>query len=102
VRALLTTAVLANAILPAVPVENAPVGMMVIYPPVVAIPVGGVIVVISVVPDTNTMGLTGAIVVALAIAAGATDPVTGTPKVWVATVAELPMTVVLVPRLCAR
>ena len=62
----LTTAVDASAMLPAVVVVKMPVGMIVICPPVVAIPVGAVIVTMAVVPDTNTICVVGAIVVALA------------------------------------
>ena len=60
------TALDASAILPAVVVVKVFVGMMVICPPVVAIPVGAVIVTMAVVPDTNTICVVGAIVVALA------------------------------------
>ena len=92
----LTTAVDASAMLPAVVVVKMPVGMIVICPPVVAIPVGAVIVTMAVVPDTNTICVVGAIVVALATV-GATSPVACTPKIFVAVVAVTPMTVVFDP-----
>jgi hypothetical protein len=61
----LTTAVDANAILPAVVVVNAASGIRVIRPPPDAIGAGGVIVAIAVVPLINTICCVGAIVVAL-------------------------------------
>ena len=64
--ALLTTAVEANAILPAAVVLNAPVGISTIVPPPSEIGDGGVIVAIAAVPDTKTIFVTGAMVVALA------------------------------------
>jgi len=65
-RAREITAVDASAMLPAVVVVKMFVGMMVICPPVLAIPVGAVIVTIAVVPETNTICVVGAMVVALA------------------------------------
>ena len=94
--ALPTTAAVASAIFPAVVVLNSPVGMIVICPPVADIPVGAVMVSIAAVPDTNTIGLTGAIVAADAIV-GAATPVTDTPNILVANVAEFPSVAVLLP-----
>ena len=65
-----TTAVDASAMFPAVVVVKMPVGIIVICPPVVAIPVGAVIVTIAVVPETNEICFVGAIVDALAIVGG--------------------------------
>jgi hypothetical protein len=62
-RIRLTTAVDEIAILPAVVVVKAPVGIIVM----VFIPAAGVIVAIAVVPLTKKTGVVGAIVVALAI-----------------------------------
>jgi len=78
ISALLTTAVEARAMFPAVVVVNIPVGINVICPPVVDIGAGAVIVAIAVVPETNTICVVGAIVVALAIV-GATAPVAFSP-----------------------
>jgi hypothetical protein len=55
IKALPTTAVLANAILPAVVVVKIPVGMSVICPPPSDIGLGAVIVAIAVVPDTKAI-----------------------------------------------
>ena len=64
----------ARAIFPLVPVDHKPVGISIIWPPADDIPVGAVIVLIVVVPDTNVMGAVGVIVSALAIV-GAVKPV---------------------------
>lgn len=77
-KALLTTAVDASAMFPAVVVVKMPVGISVIDPPPDAIGAGGVIVSIAVVPLMNTMAVVGAIVVALAIV-GAAAEVARTP-----------------------
>jgi hypothetical protein len=66
VSALLTTAVPANAILPAVVHVNTPVGIKIIEPPPAEIGLGAVIVTTAVVPETKAIGVVGAIVVALA------------------------------------
>lgn len=63
IRILLTTAVDARAILPAVVVVNAPVGIIVMT----FMPAGGVMVAIAVVPLTKNDDVVGAIVVALAM-----------------------------------
>jgi hypothetical protein len=96
ISARLTTAVDASAMLPAVVVVKMPVGMMVICPPVVAIPVGAVIVATAVVPEMNVICFVGAIVPALAIV-GATSPVAWTPKIRFAVVDDVPITVVFAP-----
>jgi len=62
VSALFNTAVVANAILPAVLVDHSPVGISVICPPVVDIGNGAVMVLIVVVPDTKWIGNVGVIV----------------------------------------
>lgn len=81
IRALLTTAVDARAILPPdVAVVQRPVGINVICPPVDAIGPGGVIVFIVVVPEIKTIEVVGAIVVADAMV-GATAPVAMMPLV---------------------
>jgi len=67
IKAFETTAVETNAILPAVVVENMPVGIRMIEPPFVEIGEGAVIVAIDVVPETKAIGVVGAIVVAEAI-----------------------------------
>jgi hypothetical protein len=67
INALLTTVVVTKAIFPAVVVDHTPVGIIVICPPVVAMPVGGVMVAMLILPDTNTMLVVGAMVVALAM-----------------------------------
>ena len=91
IRALLTTAVEANAIFPPVVVVNIPVGIKVICPPVPEIGTGAVIVAIGVVPDTNAIAVEGAIVVADAIV-GATTLVAVTPTmVGVVIVGEDPV-----------
>jgi hypothetical protein len=77
-KALLTTAVDASAMFPAVVVVKMPVGISVIAPPPDAIGAGGVIVAMAVVPLINTMAVVGAIVVALAIV-GAAAEVARTP-----------------------
>jgi hypothetical protein len=56
----------ANAILPAVVHVNTPVGIKVIVPPPAEIGLGAVIVTTAVVPEIKTIGVVGAIVVALA------------------------------------
>lgn len=71
-KALLTTAVPAIAMLPAVVHVNAPVGINVIVPPPTDIGLGAVIVTMPAVPLINTIDVVGAIVVALAIV-GATS-----------------------------
>jgi hypothetical protein len=76
--ALLTTAVDAKAILPAVVVVKIPVGISVIWPPVLIMGLGGVIVAIAVVPETKTILFAGAIVVDEAIV-GATFEVANNP-----------------------
>jgi hypothetical protein len=81
---------------PAVVVVKMPVGISVTCPPVVAIPVGAVIVSIAVVPETNTICVVGAMVAALATV-GATCPVAVTPNNLVTRVAVVPITVVFVP-----
>ena len=63
---------------PAVVVVNIPVGINVICPPANDIGDGAVIVAIAVVPETNTICVVGAIVVALAIV-GAAAPVAFSP-----------------------
>ena len=77
---MLTTAVEARAMFPAVVVVNIPVGINVICPPANDIGDGAVIVAIAVVPETNAICVVGAIVVALAIV-GAAAPVASNP-VW--------------------
>jgi hypothetical protein len=67
INALLTIDVVIKAILPAVVVAKMPVGIIVICPPVVNKFVGGVMVAILVVPDTNVISEVGAMVVAEAI-----------------------------------
>ena len=71
-----TTATDANAIFPVVAVVKSPVGISVICPPFVNV-LGGVIVVIAVVPDTNEIIVVGAIVVALAMVGVAAPDATG-------------------------
>ena len=91
IKALLTTAVEANAIFPAVVVVNMPVGINVICPPVLEIGNGAVMVTTGVVPDTNVMAVEGAMVVADAIV-GATTLVAVTPTmVGVVIVGEDPV-----------
>ena len=70
--------------MPAVVVAKIPVGIRVIEPPFVDIGLGAVIVAIDVVPDINTMGVVGTIVVAEAIV-GAPDvvPFEVKPKILV-------------------
>ena len=72
-RALETTVVEARAMLPVTPVTKMPVGIMVICPPLALMGEGGVIVSMVVVPDTKTMAVTGAMVVALAMVGAAAD-----------------------------
>ena len=91
-----TTAVDASAMFPAVVVVKMPVGIIVICPPVVAIPVGAVMVTIAVVPEIKVICFVGAMVAALAIV-GATSPVAWTPKILFAVVDDVPMTVVFAP-----
>ena len=69
--ALLTTAVPATAMFPAVVQVNAPVGINVIVPPPVEIGAAAVMVTTAVVPETKAIGVVGAIVVALAIVGAA-------------------------------
>lgn len=69
--ALLTTAVPARAIFPAVVQVNMPVGINVIVPPPVEIGAAAVMVTTAVVPEIKTIGVVGAIVVALAIVGAA-------------------------------
>jgi hypothetical protein len=64
--------------LPAAVVVKSPVGISVMDPPPDAIGAGGVIVTMAVVPLTNTIGVVGAMVVALAIV-GAAAEVARTP-----------------------
>jgi len=64
VKALLTTAVPARAILPAAVQVKIPVGISVIDPPPVEIGLGAVIVTMAVVPEIKVIALVGAIVVA--------------------------------------
>ena len=66
VKVLLTTAVPATAMFPAVVQVNAPVGINEIAPPPLEIGAGAVIVTTAAVPDTNAIGVVGAIVAALA------------------------------------
>jgi hypothetical protein len=73
VRALLTTAVPARAILPAVVQVKIPVGIRTILPPPKEIGLGAVIVTTAVVPEIKVMGLVGAIVVAEAIVGAAAE-----------------------------
>jgi hypothetical protein len=70
---LLTTAVDANAMFPAVVVVKIPVGIKVMVPPPVAIGKGAVIVTIAAVPLINVIAFAGAIVAALAIVGAAAD-----------------------------
>jgi hypothetical protein len=77
-KALLTTAVDARAMFPAVVVVKMPVGTSVIEPPPEAMGSGGVMVTIAVVPLINTIAVVGAIVAALAIV-GAAAEVARTP-----------------------
>lgn len=70
---MLTTAVDASAMFPAVVVVKIPVGIRVIDPPPVDIGDGAVIVTIAVVPLINVMAFVGAIVAALAIVGAAAD-----------------------------
>ena len=70
---MLTTAVDASAMFPAVVVVKIPVGIKVMVPPPVDIGAGGVIVTIGVTPLINVMSFVGAIVVALAIVGAAAD-----------------------------
>jgi hypothetical protein len=91
IKALLTTAVEANAIFPAVVVVNVPVGIKVICPPVPEIGAGAVMVAIAVTPDTNAIAVEGAIVVADAMV-GAAALVAVTPTmVGVVIVGEDPV-----------
>ena len=69
--ALLTTAVPAKAIFPAVVHVNTPVGINVIVPPPVEIGAAAVMVTTAVVPEIKTIGVVGAIVVALAMVGAA-------------------------------
>jgi hypothetical protein len=73
VKALLTTAVDASAMFPAVVVVKIPVGIKVMVPPPVDIGEGAVIVAIAATPLINVMSFVGAIVVALAIVGAAAD-----------------------------
>lgn len=66
ISALLTTAVVANAIFPAVFVAQSPVGINVIAPPPAEIGDGAVMVLIVVVPETKAIEVVGTIVLALA------------------------------------
>jgi hypothetical protein len=61
----------AKAIFPAVVQVNMPVGINVIAPPPVEIGAAAVIFTTAVVPETNAIGVVGAIVVALAIVGAA-------------------------------
>lgn len=70
---MLTTAVDASAMFPAVVVVKIPVGIRVMDPPPVDIGEGAVIVTIAVVPLINVMAFVGAIVDALAIVGAAAD-----------------------------
>lgn len=70
---MLTTAVDASAMFPAVVVVKIPVGISVIDPPPVDIGEGAVIVTIAVVPLINVIAFVGAIVDALAIVGAAAD-----------------------------
>ena len=73
-------AVEAKAILSAVVVVKIPVGIIVIKPPFVEIGEGAVIVAIAVVPETNKIGVVGAIVVAEAtVGAPAVVPIAIVP-----------------------
>ena len=98
---MLTTAVDANAIFPAVVVVNIPVGIIVICPPVVEIGAGAVIVAIAVVPETKTICVVGAIVVALAIVGAAalveTIPLNFVPPATVFVPVLVPILIVLAP-----
>ena len=69
--ALLTTAVPSTAIFPAAVQVNAPVGINVIVPPPVEIGAAAVMFTTAVVPEINTIGVVGAIVVALAMVGAA-------------------------------
>ena len=71
VNARLTTAVPATAMFPAVVQVNAAVGNKVIVPPPNEIGVAAVTVSIAAVPEINTMGVVGAMVVALAMVGAA-------------------------------
>jgi hypothetical protein len=71
VSALLTTAVPSTAIFPAAVQVNAPVGINVIVPPPVEIGAAAVIFTTAAVPETKTIGVVGAIVVALAMVGAA-------------------------------
>jgi len=73
VKALLTTAVDASAMFPAVVVVKIPVGIKVMVPPPVDIGEGAVIVAIAATPLINVMSFVGAIVAALAIVGAAAD-----------------------------
>lgn len=69
--ALFTTAVPATAMLPAVVQVNAPVGSNVIAPPPVEIGAATVIFTTAAVPEIKVIGVTGAMVPALAIVGAA-------------------------------
>ena len=69
--ALLTTAVPSTAIFPAAVQVNAPVGINVIVPPPVEIGAAAVIFTTAAVPEIKTIGVVGAMVVALAIVGAA-------------------------------
>lgn len=73
VSALLTTAVVASAMFPAVLVAQSPVGISVICPPPAEIGDGAVMVLMVVVPEMNVIATVGAIVPALAIVGAAAD-----------------------------
>ena len=80
----------ARAILSAVVVVHALVGISVILPPLVFIGLGGVIVWIAAVPAINVMGVVGVIVVAeLIVGAGPNDVIRPT------VIAPLPVFIVL-------
>ena len=70
---MLTTAVDASAMFPAVVVVKIPVGIKVMVPPPVDIGEGAVIVTIAATPLINVMSFVGAIVAALAIVGAAAD-----------------------------
>jgi hypothetical protein len=82
INALYCTAVVAKAIFPAVVVDHTPVGINVIWPPVLNKACGTVIVAILTTPDINVISAVGAMVVAEAIVGAAwivcSAPDTGT------------------------
>ena len=82
INALLTTAVLAMAMFPVAVVVHRPVGINVIWHPLVQ-PAGAVIVAIAVVPEINAMGVVTAMVVPDATVGTLAETLSGTATVIV-------------------